>query len=177
MSCIVLIGFMASGKTTVGKALSKQLGVSFIDTDEVVKEREGMPIHELFERRGEHYFRQLESRVLRELMDACRSGHAVIAAGGGLPCTDENITLMNEWGITVYLQSGMDDILMRVERVWERPVFQRMGKEGMAKLLQDREHYYRQARIVVNSGNDRPPSAVAMEVASILKRDFGITFP
>jgi shikimate kinase len=175
MACVFLIGFMASGKTTVGRALSNLLHASFTDTDSVVEEREGMPIHEIFQHRGERYFRQLESRVLRELTGACGSGHSVIAGGGGLPCTDENISFMNEGGITVYLETAVGDILARVTNLQERPVFQREGRAGVEKLLRERERYYRQAQIVVKNGNDKPPSAVAEEIASILKQKFGIS--
>jgi len=175
MACIVLIGFMASGKTTVGRALSAIIGGTFVDTDTEVERREGMPIPEIFERKGESLFRRLETRVLRELMGSDITGHLIIATGGGLPCTGDNISFMNSRGITVYLRSSIDEIMARVGRIRERPVFQRTpNREGLVELLRKREQFYTQAQVIVENRNDMPPRNTAEKIAEILMNRYGI---
>jgi shikimate kinase len=175
MACIFLIGFMASGKTTIGKALAARLDASFADTDSLVERREGAPIRKIFARRGESRFRRLETEVLRDLLDTCSGRHAVIATGGGLPCTDDNMSLMNSRGVTVYLQSSIDDIMARVERVGERPIFKRLGsREGLLELLKNREPVYLRARLVVENSNATPPDRTAERIARMLEEGFDI---
>jgi shikimate kinase len=170
MSCIFLIGFMASGKSTVGRALSREIGASFFDTDAEIEAREGMSIAEIFRQRGEAYFRRCESRVLEELSATCRGGHRVIATGGGLPCSEDNMSLMNRRGLTVYLRTTIDDIMSRVVRVQERPVFDRSGnREALAALLEKRERHYSRAALTVDSGNQGSPQRTAEAIARLLE--------
>jgi shikimate kinase len=142
--CVFVIGFMASGKTTMGSLLAKLLGRPFADTDDLIEEKSGMRIRELFEREGEARFRDLERELLLELKSAAgtssggagfaeiaggggkrlgcllsdlASGRgAVIATGGGLPCGSGNMRRMKEIGTVVYLRAGVDDILGRLTR-------------------------------------------------------------
>jgi shikimate kinase len=175
MTCVFLIGFMASGKTTVGRALARKIGASFFDTDTEVEKREGLPIAEIFGRRGEDFFRELESRVLADLTAGCGNGRLVIATGGGLPCTGDNMSLMNRKGITVYLRSTIDDIMNRVVRVSERPVFEGAGnRDALRELLKEREHHYSRAAITVDNGNDGSPQNTAETIAHLLKTRFRI---
>jgi shikimate kinase len=175
MTCIFLIGFMASGKTTVGRALATGLGASFFDTDTEIESREGSPISEIFRARGEVYFRELENRVLEELSADCRNGHRVIATGGGLPCTGNNMSLMKSRGITVYLRSTIDEIMTRVVRVRERPVFDRAGnRDVLAALLEKRERYYSRADITVDNGSESSPLQTSENIACLLKTRYGI---
>ena len=91
---LILIGFMGAGKTSLGKAAAKALGVPFLDTDDLITEREQMPITEIFARKGEEWFRALETLTLRELMD--REGGFVLSVGGGLPLREENRVLLQQ---------------------------------------------------------------------------------
>jgi shikimate kinase len=175
MACIFLIGFMASGKTTVGRELAKRIGASFFDTDTEVEKREGLPIAEIFGRRGEGFFRELESRVLADLTADCGNSNLVIATGGGLPCTGDNLSLMNRTGITVYLRSTIDDIMNRVVRVRERPVFESAGnRDALWELLKERERHYSRAAFTVDNGNDGSPKYTAETIAHLLKTRFHI---
>ena len=79
---IVLVGFMGAGKTTIGKLLAKSMGFSFIDTDEEIEKEEGMSIAQIFEKKGEEYFRELESDFITNF----RQSKCIIATGGGMPC-------------------------------------------------------------------------------------------
>jgi len=169
--CIFLIGFMGSGKTTVGKILARRLGASFFDTDSLVEERAGMPVAELFATRGEGTFREMERDLLRELSTQSRKRGSrpalVIATGGGLPCSAENLSIMKETGTVVYLRAAVDDLIRRVENEKSRPLIRKLAeggdlREGIAKLLADRERFYLQADLVVANGLDaRPLDAVS----------------
>ena len=85
---IILIGFMGAGKTTVGKALAKKMGLELLDTDSLIEEQAGVTISEMFETQGEAAFRAAETKMLERLLD--RQSRAVISVGGGLPLREEN---------------------------------------------------------------------------------------
>jgi shikimate kinase len=154
--CVFIVGFMASGKTTVGKLLAGRLGLSFADTDDLVEEKAGMRVREVFATRGEARFRDLERGVLAELKNASEgavsSGHgrrfdrllsdiaagrgAVISTGGGLPCSGGAMNLMKELGVVVYLQPVLDDILERLARMRneeDRPVFKGLKERAIER--------------------------------------------
>jgi shikimate kinase len=154
--CVFVIGFMASGKTTVGRFLAKRLGRSFFDTDDLIEEKAGMRIRELFGSQGEARFRELERELLVELKNASggtgvggrgyRIGRllsnlaagrgVVISTGGGLPCGSGNMRLMRELGPVVYLRASVDDILGRLVRMSdgaERPVFRELRERALEK--------------------------------------------
>ncbi len=119
---IVLTGFMGAGKTTLGKALAQKLGYTFIDTDDYIEQREGMTIRDIFAKKGEAYFRTLETTVLQELKE--RLYHVVVATGGGLPLREENGRLLMELGTTYYLKASADTIYERVKGCTDRPLLQ-----------------------------------------------------
>ena len=101
MKRIFLIGFMGSGKTTLGKALSRQLGIDFIDLDLYIEARYHKTIREIFAESGEERFRQIEKSLLHEVADF---ENVIIAAGGGTPCFFDNIDYMNAHGTCIYLR-------------------------------------------------------------------------
>jgi shikimate kinase len=161
--CIFIIGFMASGKTTVGRLLANRLGFSFADTDDLIEERTGMTVRELFKREGEARFRELERELLVDLKRAFEDTGAggpevpggprdhpsrrllsdrdarrgvVISTGGGLPCAGANMNLMKEIGTVVYLRASVHDILERLARMRdaaERPVFKELKERALEK--------------------------------------------
>ena len=102
MTRIILIGYMGSGKTTLGKALSKDLGLPFFDLDWYIENRFCRTVSQLFAERGEDGFRQLERAMLHEVAEF---ENVVIAAGGGTPCFFDNIDYMNHQAQTVYLKT------------------------------------------------------------------------
>lgn len=163
---IYLVGFMASGKTTVGRELAAARNLSFVDLDEVVELRAGRSISEIFDRSGEPRFRELEHEALREV--AARSP-AVVAAGGGAFATERNAELMRRTGITVWLDVPFDTIVRRVGEGEERarPLFE--SEEGARELFETRRDAYRRAdeRIVVRGDE------TASEVASRIDRRLG----
>jgi shikimate kinase len=160
---------MASGKSSVGNALSALTGAFFTDMDAEIERRENMPIHQIFSQKGEAAFRKLETALLHELGEGCSEKQHIIATGGGLPCTGSNMDYMNERGVSVYLKSSIVDIFSRVEQGRERPVFHRIGSlEGLEDLLRAREPYYSRAHIVIENNNRRPLEQRVEQVARVL---------
>ena len=96
-----MIGFMGSGKSTVGKRLAANLKWSFIDLDERIETETGMKISSIFSEKGELHFRHIESKVLRDLKN---EENTIISTGGGTPCFNENMDFMTRTGLTVYLK-------------------------------------------------------------------------
>lgn len=146
---IFLIGFMGSGKTTIGKKLASHLNWSFIDLDERIELRTGMKITDIFTGKGESFFREVESDVLRSLP---ADVNTVISTGGGTPCFDGNMDYMLEAGLTIYLKMTPAQLKYRLLRSsHERPLIKNIGineLEGfIEKKLGEREECYSRAEI------------------------------
>jgi shikimate kinase len=154
--CLYLIGFMGTGKSSVGSLLANQLNYTFIDTDSIIEEQEGITINEIFRVKGEASFREIEKRVLRKLTEEYNDKGFVMSTGGGMPCNPGNIYYMKQNGKVIYIKSTMNDILERVKESETRPIIHRLEKtgymkEGLEALLKEREHYYMQADITVSN--------------------------
>lgn len=114
---IALIGFMATGKTTVGKALAKETGYTFVDTDEAIAQSAGKTIPEIFDQDGEDVFRAAEHEALRQIIaQADGEPGLVIACGGGLPLDEDNRALLRQYCYTVQLLCDSEEIAKRVEK-------------------------------------------------------------
>ena len=124
MKTIVLIGYMGSGKSTIGEKTARSLGMEFLDTDVLIEQQEGMTISELFAQKGEAYFRQKETEVIKELKKEKKK--MVLATGGGLPMKEENQVLLKELGRVVYLKASVDTLVERLKEDTTRPLL----KEG-----------------------------------------------
>jgi shikimate kinase len=146
---VILIGFMASGKTSVGRRLAQRLGYNFLDTDQFIESELGCTIAEVFSIQGEAYFRKLESRLAARLH--CLQ-NTVISTGGGLPITPGNLERLREAGSVVFIKASLEDILKRLERDVRRPMVQRGElRETVTSLLEERLPSYEQADLVVES--------------------------
>ena len=111
---IFLIGFMAAGKSTVGRALADRLGFDLVDTDIVIEERMCKPLAEVVATRGEELFRSLESALLDEIIASDSSVNIVVACGGGMPCFGDNMAKMLTHGTVIYLQSSEEALFDRL---------------------------------------------------------------
>lgn len=150
---VVLIGFMGSGKSTVGKLLAEKLDNRFVDTDAVIEKKVGCSISELFETKGEEYFRDLESKVLKGL--AKKSERFVIATGGGMPVRPANREAMRSLGTVVYLKANAETIAEHLQGDTTRPLLQTANKEEtIRERLADREPIYAEVahRVVTVDG-------------------------
>ncbi|SEP90636.1 shikimate dehydrogenase /shikimate kinase [Lachnospiraceae bacterium NE2001] len=140
---IVLIGYMGSGKTSVGKALAKKKGMKYIDLDEYIVQKEGRSINDIFETEREEYFRNLESECIRELS---LISNTVVATGGGAVIRKENRDNLGKLGTVVYLKADTDTIVARVKGDESRPLLKSESEEELRKkvssMLDKRGPYY-----------------------------------
>ena len=151
---IFLIGFMGSGKTTIGKIIAKQTGYDFIDSDKWIENKEGKKIHDIFTTKGEAYFRKLEMNFLKSLKQL--EGDYVIATGGGMPCHQYRLNRMLKLGKLVHLKIDAKSAINRLKDSKEdRPLLKELNQEELENkvqfLLQKRQKYYSQAHITVSS--------------------------
>lgn len=148
---IFLIGMMGSGKSTIGQLLSEELGLSYFDTDDIISSLEGKSIAEIFEHQGENYFRNLE----KELIHNWKLSDGVVATGGGLPCHNENIDVLNQKGKTIYLLTSVDQLAKRVFDDQTRPLLAGKTineiKNTISDLLKSRKIYYDKSKIKVKT--------------------------
>ncbi len=126
---IILVGFMGTGKTRIGQEVAKRLGLEFVDMDDIIVERAGKPIPEIFADDGEPHFRSLERQVVIDLSEA--SGH-VIATGGGVVLNPDNIRDYSDRGLVICLSATPEVILARVEHDTNRPLLN--ADDKMAKI-------------------------------------------
>lgn len=139
---IVLIGLMGCGKSTIGRKLQTLLGYPLVDTDQLIEEKAGTSIAEIFARRGEPYFRELESAVLQEL-SAPGTPRRIIATGGGIIGRKANRKLLSQLGYVVWLQAPVEVILQRTARNRDRPLLQTENpREKIERLLAERSPLY-----------------------------------
>jgi shikimate kinase len=146
---IALIGFMGTGKSSVGRLVATSLHFEFIDTDELIEERAGRTISEIFEQAGEAAFRQIEKQVVAELARAKRT---VISSGGGLAANADNLASLKQHALVVCLWASPEAIWERVRHQSHRPLL--ADPDPLARiraLLLAREPYYRQADVLVNT--------------------------
>jgi shikimate kinase len=144
---IFLLGFMGSGKSTVGKLLSQELRWPFIDLDAVIEAGQGVSIREIFERSGEPFFRQLEHAALTEVL---KSEPAVIALGGGTFAYEANVELVRDsGGTTIWLDCSVQTLRERCATMQNRPLFR--DPESIEHLLDARLPYYRLAEFRVST--------------------------
>jgi shikimate kinase len=167
MRNITLVGFMGTGKTTVGRILARKLGYRFIDVDDEIEREQGVTISHIFSEMGEPYFRQLERGLIKTL--SLKEG-LIISAGGGAVVDESNIEAMKQGGALVCLTATPDEIMKRVGNSSNRPLLQ--VPDPMAKimeLLSKREPFYLKADIIVDT-TMKTPEEVAGEVIRLTSR-------
>tara|TARA_B100000902_G_scaffold399656_1_gene471620 strand:+ start:5904 stop:6401 length:498 start_codon:yes stop_codon:yes gene_type:complete len=150
---IFLIGFMGSGKTTLGKELSKDLDLKFIDLDAYIENKIGMTIIDIFNNKGEEKFRIIEKECLIELST---EKNIVIATGGGTPCFYNNMQMILDCGISIYLKTEIEDLLKRLEKDRKgRPLIQNKSineiKTYIKNQLPKRDNFYKQSDYTIDA--------------------------
>lgn len=145
---IVLIGFMGSGKTTLGRWIAREHGYTFLDTDDMIEEEQQRSINDIFAKEGEEYFRDLETDMIRSLAD--RDDKVVISVGGGLPVREVNRELMRHVGKVVYLRTTVDELEKRLKGDTKRPLLAGGNvREKIISLMDKREALYLDAADIV----------------------------
>lgn len=147
---IVLTGFMGTGKSSVGRKLADRLGLKYADTDDLVEARCGMAISEIFEKKGEAYFRTIEREVVRDVTSG--EDGLVLSTGGGAVADEENRRLFRAWGTVVCLRASVEAILKRVGSGDERPLLQGPDRRAsIEELLKRREAAYRDCDLSIDT--------------------------
>lgn len=165
---VVLIGFMGAGKTTVGRALAKRLRCRFQDLDDLIEQREGQSVAQIFASAGEDAFRQAESAALRHLLqEKAGTGDLVLALGGGAFVQAQNRSLLEQAGaVTVLLEAPLEELRRRCQTEKKvRPLAQQEAR--FAELFTARRADYDRARFRVQTLG-KPVEQVAAEVARLL---------
>jgi shikimate kinase len=153
---IYLLGFMGSGKSTVGALLARRLGWPFIDLDNTIEAGQGASIREIFERVGEPFFRELERAALVEVS---KTGPAVIALGGGTWVQQPNLDFIRATGgATVWLDCSLEELRRRCADINNRPLFR--DPDSFAQLFNQRVPYYRLAEYRVSTDGYAPEEVV-----------------
>ena len=166
---IFLLGFMGSGKSTIGKILAQGLGWRFIDLDEEIVLRERKPIEQIFAQHGEIYFRRLEAEILAELL-ACTK--TIIALGGGTP-TQEMVWPMLRNGLAIYLRCQPEELFRRLKDDNHRPMLSRIPASDrlahIRNLLLQREPFYLRAELIIDTYAQHTPAETAAILAQLVR--------
>jgi shikimate kinase len=162
---IVLIGMMGAGKSTVGRRLAARLQLPFVDADTEIETAAGMTIPEIFESRGEDYFRNGEARVIARLLE---SGPTVLATGGGAFMREETRRRIQDKAVSIWLKADADVIMRRVRRRADRPLLQTADPTGtVTRLLIERDPIYQYADLTIWS-RDVPHDKIVEECIEAL---------
>ncbi len=164
---VVLVGLMGAGKSTVGRRLADHLALPFVDSDDEIKIAADLNIAEIFERFGEQYFREGESRVIARLLDG---PPCILATGGGAFMAPDNRKLIADRGVSVWIKADLDTLWDRVRGKPGRPLLEQDNpKQTLADLLAARYPVYQQADITVESRPGEPHEAVVRKIVAALK--------
>lgn len=166
---IILLGFMGCGKSTIGRALAKQLGYTFVDLDDEIENTSKTTISRIFESKGEAHFRKLESKVLKSTLSS--KDRIVLALGGGTPCYNDNMKLIRKYP-SFYIRCGVELLTKRLSKEKShRPIIadKKKGelKRFIAKKLAERREAYQQADFTLVGS--RPIKAIVNRTELLIK--------
>jgi len=167
---------MAAGKSTIGPILANTLGWNFFDLDREVEKKEGMKIVDIFEQKGEEYFRKVETEILKKLS---LKDESIISLGGGAIASEENFNLINETGKIIYLKSSPEMAYKRLRFKKDRPAFvfenfeaptKEQFLERINKLLNSRKKYYERCDFIVDTDDQTVGKTVDI-IAKFINKD------
>ncbi|MFI3330334.1 MAG: shikimate kinase [Rikenellaceae bacterium] len=168
---VFLIGYMGCGKSTIGKKLSSLLGWKFVDMDHAIEQEQGMSIAQIFEQKGELAFREMEREWLKK---QAVGENEIVATGGGVPCFNGNMELINSLGLSVYLKLEATKFTTRISLRGreKRPLLRGMNDEQLTNFvtekLKEREPYYEKAKILIDI-NGRSDEYITSHIAEVIK--------
>jgi shikimate kinase len=167
---IVLVGMMGAGKSSIGRRLAAELGISFVDADSEIEKAAGMSISDMFQSKGEAYFRAGEARVIARLLDC---GPQVLATGGGAFMNGQTRSLIHEKGISIWLKAERDVLLRRLRRRNDRPLLNNSNpEETLTELLRVRDPVYAEADLTIQS-RDVPHETIMIEIITAIGARLG----
>ena len=169
---IFLTGYMGCGKSTIGRKVAALMGINFIDLDKFIEERNFKSVPDIFSQEGELAFREKERQALLEVS---QFEDIVVGTGGGAPCFFDNMKLMNDAGITIYLAPDNDILAYRLlKSKTERPLIAGKSREDLLAFietaLQKRAPFYEQSKIIIRGVNDVQPE----EVLKLINRHLAV---
>ena len=152
MRKVFLVGMPGSGKSRMAKFISSVTDLSYKDLDDEIERTEGKSIKEIFKNHGETYFRNKETEILKNIIE--KDKNLIIATGGGTPCFNHNIDLINKSGLSIFLNTSLDIIVERISRKNKRPLFKNKDvEETVKKMFQERIKFYSKSRHHVTKNN------------------------
>jgi shikimate kinase len=168
---VYLIGMPASGKTTIGKQVAKKTNFSFIDLDDVISAKEEVSIKQLFQDKGEAYFREIESKYLKEVSQT--KTNTVISLGGGTPCFYDNMDVILSSGKVFHINAPDYIIISRIKKgITERPLFAGLNENELSdkinQLLKEREPFYLKAHHQIDT-HTRSKKQIVEEIINHIK--------
>ncbi len=159
---IFLIGFMGAGKSTIAECLKQQYGRRVVEMDQRIEEQEQMPISRIFEEKGEEYFRELETELLRELQ---KDPNLVVSCGGGTPLRSCNMELMRESGRIFFLTASPETVYERVKDSHNRPLLEKnKNLPFIRSLMEERQERYEAAADYLVSTDGRKAEEICREI-------------
>ena len=148
---IILVGMMSSGKSTLGKKLARSLGYRFVDLDKLIENDQQKDIPSIFSQKGESYFRDIESRMLKEILP---NRGIVLASGGGTPCFFDNMDYIKKLGISIFLDVPAGDLARRIENHGkdDRPILSgaKSLEDELKRKIEERREFYSQADLTIS---------------------------
>lgn len=155
---------MGAGKTTLAKKLASKLGYQWIDTDQEIEKKEGVKVSEIFEVRGEAYFRALEKQLIDKLIP---TENRIVATGGGLPCFNNLMETLNQLGTTIYLERTPKELFQRVKQATNsRPLIAHKSDEELLEYIETtmekRREIYLQSNIIADRFSQTPEKIIAL---------------
>ena len=168
---IVLIGFMGSGKTSVGIKLSYRLKITFLDTDKQIERKQGRSISEIFASDGEDVFRQMETDCIRELIEDNTNIMQIFSTGGGTPVREENRELLKRLGTVIYLKVSPEVVYERLKDDTTRPLLQTENpKARIEELLAARKEAYESAADMIIEVDEKSLEEIVDEIEAVVAK-------
>lgn len=167
---IVLAGYMGSGKSTIGKLLAKKFNYEFIDLDKYIEEKENQTVSQIFESKGEIYFRKMEHFYFNEVIN--NKDKFVLSLGGGTPCYANNHLLLQRDDVTsIYLKVSIDTILKRTQNNNSRPLLQNIDdlKSYVGQHLFERSYFYNYCKFKIENNNANTNNTINLIIDTINK--------
>ncbi len=164
---ISLIGFMGSGKSTIGKILAKKLGLLFIDLDRVIELDQEKEVSDIFKIHGEEHFRELETKVIKKIY---KNKNCVFACGGGVVKRKENMCIIRRNSVVVYLKISGQNAFERLKDVRDRPLVDvKNKKETIEKMIKERDILYKKYAHITIDNDNNDPEQISDQILARLK--------
>ena len=153
MRKFIIIGMPGSGKSTMAKFLSSQTPLSFYDLDLEIEKNEGKNVNKIFKEKSENYFREIETLTLKKIIK--EKNNFILSTGGGTPCFNDNMNLINKYGISIFLDTSLDILEERISRNNKRPLFNSSDnlKKDLSDLLNLRNPFFSLSNHTIKDNN------------------------